>query len=80
MDSFIQIKDPKTMAIFVIVAIWTIFWKGLALWHSSRRDNRVWFVIILVVSTLGILEIIYLFFVLKLKVAEVFQSGKVEDK
>ena len=57
------------VAIFVL---WSLFWKGLALWHSARKMHAWWFVILLVINTAGILEIIYLFAVLKLKVAELF--------
>ncbi|MEP6710492.1 MAG: DUF5652 family protein [Candidatus Saccharibacteria bacterium] len=54
-------------AVIVVVALWTLFWKGLALWHAARNDSRPWFIILLVINTLGILEIIYLFFVAKIK-------------
>ncbi len=47
--------------ILVIVLLWSIFWKGLALWHSARRGEHWWFIVMLVVNSLGILEIIYLF-------------------
>jgi hypothetical protein len=57
--------------IFLLV-IWTIFWKGLALWHSGRRAQPWWFVVLLIVNTIGILEIIYLFAVAKLKWSELF--------
>lgn len=53
--------------------VWSLFWKGLALWHSGRRGQPWWFVIILIVNTIGILEIIYLFVVLKLKFSELFK-------
>lgn len=46
---------------FVIFLIWTLIWKGLALWKSARLKNVVWFVILLVVNTGGILEILYIF-------------------
>lgn len=60
---------------FIIVAIlWAIVWKGLALWHSARRGQYWWFGIMLVVNTFGILEIIYLFFVAKIKVADLFST------
>ena len=60
------------LGLFALLALWSLFWKGLALWHSARRGNPWWFVILLVVNTLGILEIIYLFFVAKLKLQELF--------
>lgn len=58
---------------FILVAIlWSLVWKGLALWHASRRGHYWWFLILLVVNTLGILEIIYLFAVAGLKFKELF--------
>lgn len=46
--------------LIVIFLAWTIFWKGLALWKSARYSQKYWFIAILVISSLGILEIIYL--------------------
>lgn len=40
---------------------WSIAWKGIALWNASKHSQRNWFIAILVVNTLGILEIVYLF-------------------
>ena len=54
--------------------LWSIFWKGLALWHSGRRGQAWWFVILIVVNTVGILEMIYLFAVAKLKPSELFSK------
>ena len=47
-------------AIYVIL-VWSIIWRGLALWHSAKNSQRNWFVILLVINTVGILDIIYLF-------------------
>ena len=58
--------------VFLLFLLWSIFWKGLALWHSARRGSKWWFVILLVVNTAGILEIIYLFVILKLKFRTLF--------
>ncbi len=46
--------------ILFILIVWTIVWKGLALWNSSRLNQPIWFILLLVINTLGILEIIYL--------------------
>lgn len=45
--------------------IWTLVWKGLALWRAAELRQKWWFVAILLINTLGILEIIYLFIVAK---------------
>lgn len=51
---------PKVL--IVIFLVWTIFWKGLALWKSARNNQKYWFVALIVLSTVGILEIVYLAF------------------
>lgn len=61
-----QLPDWAPIAL-VIFAAWTLFWKGLALWRAARNDSRPWFIILLLVNTLGILEIIYLFIIAKSK-------------
>ena len=58
--------------ILIVMVLWSVVWKGLALWHAGRRGEPWWFAIMLVVNTLGILEIIYLFGIAKLKVGELF--------
>ncbi|MDO8579581.1 MAG: DUF5652 family protein [bacterium] len=65
------------IGLFVILLVaWNLFWKGLALWHSAKRHQGWWFIILLVVNTAGILEIIYLFGVLKLKLSELLPKGR----
>jgi methionyl-tRNA synthetase len=44
----------------ILMIIWIIVWKGLALWKSAGRKEKIWFIALLVVNTIGILEIIYL--------------------
>lgn len=43
-----------------LLMVWSLFWKGLALWRSAAKGERVWFVFLFIVNTLGILDIIYL--------------------
>lgn len=45
----------------VLAVIWTIPWKGVALWKAARRGQKVWFVLMLVLNSLAILEILYIF-------------------
>ena len=47
--------------LLAVVIIWSLFWKGMALWKSAREGSKVWFVVLLVVNTLGILEILYIY-------------------
>ena len=40
--------------------IWSIFWKGLALWRSARMNHKGWFIALLIINTVGIFEIVYI--------------------
>lgn len=43
----------------VVLVIWSLLWKTAALWKVARNDQKVWFVALLLVPTLGLLEIVY---------------------
>ena len=45
----------------LLLVAWTLPWKGVALWRSARNHHLVWFIVLLLVNTLAILEIIYIF-------------------
>lgn len=49
--------------VVAVLLVWSLIWKGLALWKAARLSSKWWFIILLVINTLGILEIIYIFFV-----------------
>ena len=53
--------------IILLIVIWTLPWKAVALWKASRNNQRIWFIVLLVFNTLAILEIIYIFFFSKKK-------------
>lgn len=41
--------------------VWVIAWKGLALWKAAKKNDMWWFIALLMVNLLGILEILYYF-------------------
>ncbi|MBM3149546.1 MAG: hypothetical protein FJ008_07525 [Chloroflexi bacterium] len=53
---------PQWITLFtLLVVLWTIPWKGVALWRAAGNKHLWWFVAILLLNTLAILEIIYIF-------------------
>ncbi len=44
----------------------TIVLKGYALWHAAKRSEKGWFIALLILNTAGILELVYLIFIVKL--------------
>ncbi len=47
--------------LIVIIALWTLPWKGVALWKSAQQNEKWWFVALLIIQTVAILEILYIF-------------------
>lgn len=49
--------------IFIMVlVIWEIVWKGLALWFASKNNQKIWYVAILLINSIGIIPLVYLVF------------------
>ena len=44
-----------------MIVIWTLPWKGVAIWVAASQKKKGWFVALLVINTLAILEILYIF-------------------
>ncbi|MEK7506263.1 MAG: DUF5652 family protein [Patescibacteria group bacterium] len=57
-----NILQSQDQWILILLLIWTLPWKGVALWKAARRSDRNWFIALLIINTVGILEIAYIFF------------------
>jgi len=53
--------------IILLTTLWTAPWKGVALWKAAKKRDTIWFIILLVVNTMAVLEIIYVFWISKRK-------------
>ncbi len=40
---------------------WSLAWKGAAMWKAARNNHQIWFIVLLVINTVGILEMLYIF-------------------
>ena len=53
------------MILLAVFLLAEIALKGYALWCAAKRDEKWWFIAIMIVNTAGILEIVYLVFFVK---------------
>jgi len=44
-----------------LAIVWSVAWKGVALWRAGRNAHLGWFIALFIINTLGILPIIYIF-------------------
>ena len=47
--------------LLIVFIIWSVYWKGRALWRAAHLNSKPWFVALLLINTLGILEILYIY-------------------
>lgn len=61
MEEFIRQNIILFLPFIIPFVLWSLVWKGMALWRAAKLNHRKWFMALLVVNTVGILEILYLF-------------------
>ena len=52
---------PLIGFLLLLLVVWSLVWKGLALWKAAHEESKGWFIAMLVLNTAGILEILYIF-------------------
>ncbi len=55
-----QFLTGNSWMLFIIM-LWTLPWKGLALWKAAQRNDQKWFIVLLLLNTLAILDILYIY-------------------
>lgn len=56
------LNSPLSQFVFLVLTVWSLIWKGFALWKAANNKQKNWFIVMLIMNTVGILEIIYLFY------------------
>lgn len=55
---------PETYAwllpVLIILIIWEVTWKLIALWKAGRNNHLAWFICIAIINTVGVLPIVYI--------------------
>ena len=73
--AFMRFTQINPLVLILIVA-WVLVWKGMALWKAARLGHKWWFIILLVANTIGILEIIYIYFIARKYTVEEKTDGQ----
>ena len=53
--------------LIALYILWEIFWKGMAMWKAAERKSPIWFAILLIANTAGILSILYIYLFSEIK-------------
>jgi len=78
--SIISAELGVSLWLLFLIFIWSSVWKLLALWKSARKGSVIWFIVLAVFNTLGILPILYIFIFSKMKCKPVTKNPKLKTK
>lgn len=73
-----ELAGPGFIWFYLLLVIWTLIWKGWSLWIAARKESKPWFISLLVINTLGILEILYIFWISKKDWEEDSKKGMID--
>ena len=65
--SMLEVQFGIPLWLLIALLVWSVLWKLLALWKSARKNHPVWFIVIALVNTIGILEILYIYIFSEIK-------------
>ncbi len=54
-------NENLDLVLITVITIWSMLAKGVALWRSATLKQRNWFIVMLIINSVGIIELIYLF-------------------
>jgi len=60
-EQLVQFLLANPTLLLILIA-WTLTLKGIAMWMSAQREQKSWFIAVLVLNTMGILEIFYILY------------------
>ena len=55
------LSSGETIGI-VLLVLWELTWKGLAMWRAAKLHAPYWFGALLIINSVGVFPILYLIF------------------
>ncbi len=71
------LSKEVAIVILLVIGVWSLVWKGLALWKAARKPHKIWFIVLLIANTIGILEILYIYIFSEMKFSK--KSSKADN-
>lgn len=65
MNTIEDYMTPAYLIFIIIIVLWEGVWKAFALWRAAKNDSKLWYILLILFNTAGILPIVYLFVISK---------------
>ena len=49
----------------IALAIWDIIWKLIAMWYAARDGQKLWYILLVLFNSIGVLPILYIYVIRK---------------
>lgn len=49
----------------IALAIWDIIWKLVAMWYAARDKQKLWYILLVLFNSIGVLPILYIYVIRK---------------
>tara|TARA_Y100000034_G_scaffold135595_1_gene208187 strand:- start:997 stop:1227 length:231 start_codon:yes stop_codon:yes gene_type:complete len=53
--------------LFLVAMIWDLIWRCFGVWKSTKNNQPIWSILFVLLQTMGILPILYIFIFSKMK-------------
>lgn len=47
--------------VILLAILWALPWTGVALWKAAKNNHKKWFIALLIINSMALLEILYIF-------------------
>ncbi|MES2930508.1 MAG: DUF5652 family protein [Patescibacteria group bacterium] len=71
-----QLEALNNPWVIGVALLWVLPWKAYALWTAARMSHKRWFIALVLLNTLAILDIIYIFYIAKKTPQDIKKSLK----
>ena len=71
-----NILNGSGVWLLILTIVWVLPWKGYALWTAARRGNKWWFVALIILNTVALLDIFYIFYIAKKTPKDIINAFK----
>lgn len=77
MNNLFMFNNPMGNLLFILLMVfWILPLKGYALWTAVKNNDKGWFIALVILNTVGILELIYIFGFTKKKWSDLKRTAK----
>lgn len=65
LSSIVHIPESTLLIGMLVLMVWSLYWKWRSLWTAAEHGDKVWFTVLLIINSVGILDLVYIYLLAK---------------